>query len=399
MTDLDKINKVFDEMRSAHEDFTKKVDEQLGERSVDPLAQAGIDKANDAVTALRAEMDALVASNKRQIPSGSDNDLTPEQELRNSGFDKMMRYGTGEASIGMMSDEERRSLSGTSEKDGGSLVPTSFESEVLMEAFEEGELRDLVQASPTGRDTVYLSSMSQPIVGWGKKGLKVAKQDLSTGGERITIFDMRALVTVANNTLDDAEADVWGELTRAFGKAVGAEEDNVIMSAPGHESPQGILANPDVLSNIYKTGVANALNNGTINGIDALITMLYSLKKTYRKNATWMMNSTTEGIIRTLKDDEGDYLWQPPVQAGAPALLLGQPIANPVIMPDIAPGTIPIAVGDLNAGYKLRDRSGLSIMRLSEHYAEEDETGFMLKKRLGGQVTMAEAFRVLKVAV
>jgi len=65
-------------------------------------------------------------------------------------------------------------------------------------------------------------------------------------------------------------------------------------------------------------------------------------KKTYRANGTWAFNSTTEAVIRKLKDGEGRYLWQPPVQLGAPALLLGKPIVNPEGMPDIAANAYPI---------------------------------------------------------
>jgi HK97 family phage major capsid protein len=77
---------------------------------------------------------------------------------------------------------------------------------------------------------------------------------------------------------------------------------------------------------------------------------------------------------------------------------LGRPLINPEGFPDVAANAFPIVLGDFRKGYRIRDRSGVTIQRLVERYAEYDQTGFMIKKRVAGQVTQAEAFRCLKVA-
>jgi HK97 family phage major capsid protein len=110
------------------------------------------------------------------------------------------------------------------------------------------------------------------------------------------------------------------------------------------------------------------------------------------------MNSTTEAVVRTLKDGTGRYLWEPGVQPGTPALLLGKPIVNPEGMVDIGANAYPIVFGDFMAGYKIRDRQGVTVQRLIERYAEYDQTGFLIKKRVGGMVTLAEAFAPVKIA-
>jgi HK97 family phage major capsid protein len=158
------------------------------------------------------------------------------------------------------------------------------------------------------------------------------------------------------------------------------------------------MTHAGVIANFTKTGVAAALSDTNNNGVDPLISMLHSLKKTYRRNATWGMNSTTEGEVRKLKDKDGQYLWQPPVQAGSPATLLGRPVINPEGMADIGANAFPVVLGDFRSGYVIRDRSGITVQRLVERYAEFDQTGFLVKRRTGGKVVMAEAFRVLKIA-
>ena len=80
--------------------------------------------------------------------------------------------------------------------------------------------------------------------------------------------------------------------------------------------------------------VAAALFDASNNGVDALISCLYKPKTIYRQNGTWAMNSTTESVVRKLKDGEGRYLWEPSVKVDTPNRLLGKPIVNPESMPD-----------------------------------------------------------------
>jgi HK97 family phage major capsid protein len=209
---------------------------------------------------------------------------------------------------------------------------------------------------------------------------------------------LRALVLIHNNTLDDADANIWAELNGAFSRAIAEAEDTAFAAGSGVNQPQGVIADSRVQANFKLSGVADKLSDANNNGVDPLIGALYSLKKIYRRNATWALNSATEAEVRKLKDGDKNYLWQPPVQAGAPATLLGRPLINPEGMPDIAAGSFPIVIGDFRTGYAIRDRAGVTVQRLIERYAEYDQTGFLVKRRTGGQVVLPEAFACLKIA-
>jgi len=245
---------------------------------------------------------------------------------------------------------------------------------------------------------VVLGALSKLAVAWGRQSIAVSQQSLDAGGERITICDCRALTLISNNTLDDADADIVGEMMDAFGRALAEAEDDAFAVGAGDDSPQGVVGDSRVQALYKYSGVTAALSDSTNNGVDALIDCFYTPKSIYRRNGTWAFNSTTEAVIRKLKDGEGQYLWEPAVAAGAPATLLGKPIVNPEGMADIGANAYPIVFGDFNAGYKIRDRAGLTVQRLVERYAEYDQTGFLIKKRVGGQVTLAEAFCPLRIA-
>lgn len=359
-----------------------------------------LDKVNSELTELRTAYEAKLKEMQYVAPpQEGELRLTKEEQEHRDAYIKYLRYGVGESGRAMLTPEEVRSLSSASDAQGGFLTPPSFEQGLIMNAYDMAELRPLCQASPTGRDMVILGKLSKPVVAWGTVDVAVSPQTLADGDVRIPILDLKALTLIHNNTLMDAEADIWAELTAAFTAAIAeAEDDAFIVGAGGNVAPAGVLTDAAVLARYTPTGVAAALSDASHNGIDALIGALYTLKKIYRRNATWAFNSTVEAEVRKFKDTNGQYLWQPPVQAGAPASLLGRPIANAEGAPDVAAGAFPIAIGDWSAGYKIRDRAGLTVQRLVERYAEYDQTGFILKRRVGGAMVKAEAFACVKVA-
>ena len=365
----DEIKVVLDEMKKTTEAMHQYVDRKIEEvrksgGNGDPTTLESIEKANNDITELRKQYDELLVVSQRPANVTAEGD-DPEKLLIRSAFEKFIRYGAGENANVQMSPEEKRALSNSADVDGGFLVPIDFESTVIMNAYEESAIRPVVGARPTSRDTVFMPALAKPVVSWGVNGLAVSAQDLAAGGHTLSIHDLKALTLIHNNTLEDADADIWGELSGAFSSAIAESEDNAFAVGTGVNSPQGILTNAAVAANFTLSGVSGALVDATHNGIDACIAALYKLKATYRRNASFAFNSGVEAILRTAKDTSptaGQYLWQPPVQAGAPATLLGKPIINPEGMPaSTTAGLLPIIVGDFGRGYKIRDRKGITV--------------------------------------
>jgi len=397
------LQSVLDEMKTTtealHTYVDRKIDEvRAGSSDGDHTTNSAIEKANGQIDELRTLYDDLLAQSNRPAGFKEPSDEDAQSLLLRSAFEKFVRYGNGENAVVQMSTEEKRALANSSDVDGGFLVPIDFESKIIMNAYEESAIRPLANVNTTSRDTVFMPALAKPVVAWGVQGLAVSPQDLEAGGHTLQIHDLKALTLIHNNTLEDSDADIWGELSAAFSMAISEKEDDAFAIGAGDRSPQGIITNPDVAANFTLTGVADAMWDASNNGVDVLIQALYKLKATYRRNATFAFNSSIESTFRQLKDANENYIWQPPVQAGAPASLLGRPIANPEGLPDgDTDGLLPVIVGDFKRGYRIRDRKGVTVQRLTERYAEFDQTGFIVKRRTGGQVVLPEAFQVIKV--
>lgn len=75
------------------------------------------------------------------------------------------------------------------------------------------------------------------------------------------------------------------------------------------------------------------------------------------------MNRKTQGVIRKLKDGQGNYLWQPSLVAGQPATLGGFPVQDVAATPDVAANAIAMLFGDFKQTYTVYDRVGVRVLR------------------------------------
>ena len=122
---------------------------------------------------------------------------------------------------------------------------------------------------------------------------------------------------------------------------------------------------------------------------------IYSLSNS-RKNAVWILHDTTVKAIRKLKDNNGNYIWQPSTQVGQPDLILNRPYYTSTFAPLPEAGNKAIAFGDFSY-YWIADRQGRTFKRLNELYANNGQIGFLASQRVDGKLVLPEAVKTLTV--
>lgn len=130
----------------------------------------------------------------------------------------------------------------------------------------------------------------------------------------------------------------------------------------------------------------------------SLIKLVSALRRPYKGNARFVMNSNTAVRIRTIKDGDGRFLWAPTGNLidGIEHPLLGYSVEIDESMPDIAAGTTPIAFGDFRQGYVIVDRQGVRINR--DELTQKGRVVFDVYKRVGGGAGDFNAIKFLKIA-
>ena len=103
------------------------------------------------------------------------------------------------------------------------------------------------------------------------------------------------------------------------------------------------------------------------------------------------MNDKILATVRTLKDSEGQYLWQQSFKDGEPERLAGYPVYTS----EYAPNNM-ISFGDYSY-YNIGDRGTRSFKKLTELFAGNDMVGFVAKERVDGKLVLPEAVQILKI--
>jgi HK97 family phage major capsid protein len=129
---------------------------------------------------------------------------------------------------------------------------------------------------------------------------------------------------------------------------------------------------------------------------DDVLTLIYSLKRPYRKNARFILNDSTLASLRKLKDTNGAYIWQPSYQAGEPDRLCGYSVLTSAYCPGLEAGKSAIAFGDFSY-YNIGDRGTRSMQELRELFAGNGMIGYVAKERVDGKLVLPEAVQTLGV--
>lgn len=351
-------------------------------KTVDDRLKAVEQKAD--TSALAGRLDQLEAKMNR--PAGSDGgngDADAAEETK--AFGLYIRQGKDAGA------EVLKTLRVSSDPQGGYLAPPEFSSEFLKDLVEFSPIRSIASVRQTGNPSViYPARVGRTNAKWKGENQPQEASEPSFGEAEIAVKELNTFVDISNQLLVDSSGVAEREVREALAEDFAQKEGVAFVEGDGVLMPHGFMSD----SRVAYTANGHATNLSA----DALISLLYGLPAAYRRNASWVMNSTTIAVIRKLKDGQGNYLWQPGLQAGQPETILGRPVVDAVDMPDVASGEFPIAVGDFNSGYRVVDRQELSILVNPFIRATDGITRFHATRRTGAAVIRPLALGKLKMA-
>lgn len=384
------LDKAESEKRSLTAEETAQVDSLIGKQEE---LRSGIEREEKLAEAERsAAAEALRNRDNRKAASGSADDKT--DEYRNM-FAKFMAYGER----GMTGDEIRALQSDTATA-GGFLVMPQQMVQGLLKAVDDATL---VRGLATKFQVPTAASLGVPSL-TADPGDADWTAEILTGSEDSTMaFGKRELnphplakrIKLSNKLLRQVpgiEALVNARLAYKF--AVSQEKAH--MTGNGVNQPLGLFtasANGITTARDVSTG-----NTTTAFTVDGLIEAKYACKAQYQRTGQWIFHRDAVKMLAKLKDGEGEYIWRPSVIESEPDMLLGRPVN----MSEFAPNTFTTGLyvgifGDFS-NYWIADALNMQMQRLTELYAETNQTGFIGRLESDGMPTLAEAFSRVKLA-
>lgn len=280
-------------------------------------------------------------------------------------------------------------LSEGDDANGGYLVPEEFERQIVMGLDEANVVRLLAKVITTGAERKIPVAATHSKAEWTAENGAYTESNPTFNQKTIDAFKLTDLVKVSIELLQDSMFDLESYIAAEFARAFGIAEEEAFCVGKGTTQPTGIFTESG-----GEVGVTAA--GATAITADELISLVYSLKSPYRRNAKFLMNDATVAAIRKLKDGNGVYLWQPSLQAGEPDKLLGYDLYTSPYVPTMAADAFTVAFGDFK-NYWIADRSGRTVQRLNELYSTNGQVGFVATERVDGKVILAEGIKLLKM--
>ena len=279
---------------------------------------------------------------------------------------------------------------------GGYLVPDEWDSRLIDGLAEENIMRKLGSAITTSGEHKITVTANKPAASWVAEGATLTFGDATFAQKTLDAHKLHVAVKVTNELLTDNAFNLENYLIEQFTQAISnAEEDAFLNGAPDATSgavtkPTGLFVTAAEATNSPLSTTGNSVSG------DDIISLVYSLKRPYLRNAAFIMNNATLAAIRKIKDQNQAYMWQPSYQAGEPDRLFGFPLYTSAYAPTATAGKPLIAFGDFSY-YNIADRGTRSIKELRELFAGNDQTGFVMLERVDGLLILPEAVKILKM--
>ena len=296
---------------------------------------------------------------------------------------------------------DTRSLSTGVPADGGYTVIPDLDKQIMRQLSDDSEMRQICTVKTTGSNEFKkLVSVGGVEVARGEEG-KARGETATPKLEEVSIklFPVYAYPKTTQEILDFSDVDIMGWLTEEIADTFTETEELDLVSGDGSKKSKGFLAYPRAAT-ADKTRPFGTLEKmdaaGAAPTADELIDLLFKLKKKYRKNAVWVMNSNTAAALQKLKNGNGDYIWRDGLQKGDPDMLLGKPVHYLENMLDAAAGQPVLAVGDFKRGYFIVDHTTGTRTR-PDNITEPGFYKVHTDKYLGGGLVDSNAIKVLEI--
>jgi HK97 family phage major capsid protein len=404
---LEAINRGFEEFKASHAEelkgIAKKFDDVITKDRLTKI-DAFMATAQETIDKQAAEIAALKANG---TSTGDETTETEAQRKYRKDFEAWVKTGDGEQAIkaAMRSPEIMADASVGTNGDGGFTVPIEWDRSITRRRVSISPMRRYASVQGVnGQGFTRLFTTAGAASGWVGEVAARTKTDTPTLASYAYAFgEIYANPAASQRILEDSEMnfDTWlsDEVNTEFAR----QEGIAFVDGDGVNKPKGLLRYTATAEAALAAALRHPLgpivtvNTGAASVIstDDILEVIYDLPEDRSEGAMMFANRKTWARLRKLKDSEGRYLWQPPVEAGQPASIFGQPAVGMTGLPDVEDGVIPILYGNMAETYRIFDRRGSTLLR--DPYTNKPFVMFYTTQRVGGGLWNPEYMRYLRV--
>lgn len=352
--------------------------------------KAQIDRIEIADAQFAANAEALRAAGKAAGVSADE--MGERQQLEASTFAAWVRRGPAALNAEqteVFNARFKAAQSTGTDTAGGYTVPQGFYDQIMSAEKAYGGMLDVafvfdtatgnVLPIPTDNDTTN----SGAILG---ENSQATAQDVSFGSVSMNAWTYSSkLVLVSNQLLQDTAFNLDSFLADKLGTRIARATNAHFTTGNGASQPTGVVT---AGAAGYTAGGSSTSGSTTTISYADLVELEHSVDSAYRRNARWMMSDTALKVIKKLVDGMGRPLWMAGLQVKEPDTINGYAYSINQDMAVPAASAKTVLFGDFSK-YFIRRVAGVQLLRLTERYADYNQTGFLAFQRWDGQLVDA----------
>ena len=386
-TKVNKLANTWEQFKSVNE---RRLDEIEKKGSSDPLTLEQLEKMNESMNKYQDSLDKIETVLNR--PSTGTDILKADDCEYKRAFCNYVKKGI-ESEIANL---EQKQLSNSNNEELGYSVTYKMNENISTLLTQNSPMRQISNVMEISSDALELiEDREEGLSGWSQNSLsniEATKETIFTK-KTVLVHELYAQPKVTQKLIDDPRIDVEEWLSRKLANIFTKQENTVFINGDGVGKPKGILS--------YEDGtewgkIARIKTGGNTLVADDIIKLFFSIKEIYANDTNFLMSRDALQKIRMLKDNNGQYLWQPNLSENGKSSLFGVDIKVSTDMPNVENGKLPIAFGNFKSAYQIVDRGNMRVLR--DPFTHKPYVKFYTTKKVGGDVVNFDAIKLLEIS-
>lgn len=402
---LEQLSQAIDDLTGKKEDLEKRIKAEADyreelERKFNLLRVGGSAQPSEREQKFLSEFNLQIKVSAQAASKAvpADVDYAGYQEYKRV-LEKCLRKG--EKSL---TADEWKTMQVGVEPDGGYLVTPDMSGRMVTRVYDLSPIRQISTVQSISSDRLEGGEdLGEVGSGWvGEQQSRGETSNPQAGKYDIVAHELYAQPKASQKLLDDSAVNIENWLSDKTANKFARDEGNAFCVGNGINKPRGFTTYTTVATadatrtwgqlEMVKTGV-----NGDFaasSPADHLYDLEGAFKPHFLNNANWVTRRQVITKVRKFKGSDNNYLWQPGLQAGRPATLIGYPIVMAEDMPALSANGLSLALGDFREGYTIVDRLGVRTLR--DNLTAKPYVLFYTIKRVGGAVVNFEAIKFIQ---
>lgn len=292
-------------------------------------------KLEKEISSMKDEFESFVKAQKELALKG----VGSQEEAIKAKHAKFSTY-LKEFANAIISGDDVKAKEMTTDKTGSPFAGYAVDSELSAEIRHlttvYGVARREFFTTPLSKNAYEANALATDVsVGWVSETGVIPSTQIVLSQEELKLKKLGAIVTLTRELIEDEEVDLFAFIATRVAEGFALSEDRAFFAGEG----TGDTANAEYFGLLNNTDIPDVTLTGDAPSditVEKIYEMIDTLPQGAQANAKFYGNRTVKSLIRLLKDGDGRYIFQDPINNATFATLAGKPWVDVEAMPTVS---------------------------------------------------------------